>query len=526
VQVTRPRQGRAHLLLRRVCFGALGFEPERHVVIDMDKVNSLRISDELPTRGAPSVGIIALSQIPDDPRVRRQGDAFSEAGWDVVGVGLAGSKSKPPAWTLLDETHLVPEVSLFEEAAELPLPHKFFPEGLTAGQKLMRLATAPDQLYFAIRKRAFETAKRAGLKAPDLAAVGRKTARLSGLSWARRQGLRRLGQARYMARMQAPRFFPKTAEAAFWRLNSRFDDLHRLGAMHRPDLWLANDWTALPIARRLAQESGAVLVYDTHELAADEYTERLRWRLLHRPVTVAIERECMKEAALVTCVSDGIADRLQELYRLEKRPLVIRNTPSYQEMPFRPTGERVEVLYHGIVSPGRGLEECIRSVAAWRPEFRLTIRGPASDQYAALLHSTVEAAGVQERVRLVPPVPMVDLVREANGFDIGLFALPDHSRHNRFALPNKFFEYTMAGLALCMSDLPEMARLVKKYDLGVLFPGMDPSSIASAVNSFDRASIDHHKRLSLQAARELNWQKESETLVSLCAKLVEANRKS
>ncbi|MGO4573048.1 glycosyltransferase [Microvirga sp. 2TAF3] len=359
-----------------------------------------------------------------------------------------------------------------------------------------------------------------------MARISKAVARRSGLSWAKKQGIRRLGQMRYMVRMQAPRLFPKAGETAFWRLNSRFDDLYQLGADRKPDIWLANDWTALPIARRLAREHGAVLVYDTHELAADEYTERLRWRLLHRPVTVAVERECMKEAALVTCVSDGIADRLQELYRLRKRPLVIRNTPTYQEMPFRPTGERIEVLYHGIVSPGRGLEECIHSVAAWRPEFSLTIRGPSSEEYKARLENAIVSAGVAERVKLVPPVAMVDLVREANAFDVGLFALPDHSRHNRFALPNKFFEYTMAGLALCVSDLPEMARLVKEHELGVLFSGMDPAVIAAAINSLDRASIDRYKRLSLEAARQLNWQKESETLVSLCAKLVGANRKT
>ena len=57
---------------------------------------------------------------------------------------------------------------------------------------------------------------------------------------------------------------------------------------------------------------------------------------------------------------------------------------------------------------------------------------------------------------------MTALVREASAYDVGLFALPGNSRHNEFALPNKFFEYVMAGLALCVSDLPEMARLVRQ----------------------------------------------------------------
>lgn len=495
-----------------------------------------------------SIGIIALSQIPDDPRVRRQGDAFSSAGWAVVGIGLAGAKSALPSWPVLDENDLAPipvcvspALGASPPAQPILIPpprEKFLLDGLTLPRKLLKLVLNPGELYFAVRKRIFDAGKRLGLKKPRLkgpsvSRLCKVVAQSSGFRWVmqrgvqvQRHGTHRIGQVRYVMRMQAPRFWPPAVEKTFWRLNSRFNDLYRLGGGHKPDIWLANDWTALPIARRLARENGGILVYDTHELAADEYTERLLWQLLHRPVTVAVEKECLKEAALVTCVSDGIADRLQELYGLKERPLVIRNTPSYQEMPFRPTGERIEVLYHGIVAPGRGLEECIRSVAEWRPEFALTIRGPSSESYKAQLEEAIRGAGVEGRVTLVPPVPMVDLVRAANVFDVGLFALPDHSRHNRFALPNKFFEYTMAGLALCVSDLPEMARLVKDHDLGILFSGMEPAAIAAAINSLDRTSIDRYKRLSLEAAQQLNWQKESEKLVSLCSRLVEANRKT
>ena len=37
-------------------------------------------------------------------------------------------------------------------------------------------------------------------------------------------------------------------------------------------------------------------------------------------------------------------------------------------------------------------------------------------------------------------------------------------------------------LALCISDLPEMARIVRQYDLGVLIDAAEPDSIARAIN--------------------------------------------
>ena len=48
------------------------------------------------------VGILALSAIADDPRVRRQGDAFHAAGWEVIAFGLSGSGRSPaPLWQIV-----------------------------------------------------------------------------------------------------------------------------------------------------------------------------------------------------------------------------------------------------------------------------------------------------------------------------------------------------------------------------------------------------------------------------------------
>src|SRR6516165_7652860 len=49
---------------------------------------------------APTIGILALSAIADDPRVRRQGDAFARAGWQVIGVGLPGARSGGTEWPI------------------------------------------------------------------------------------------------------------------------------------------------------------------------------------------------------------------------------------------------------------------------------------------------------------------------------------------------------------------------------------------------------------------------------------------
>ncbi|MBV8132696.1 MAG: glycosyltransferase [Alphaproteobacteria bacterium] len=324
----------------------------------------------------------------------------------------------------------------------------------------------------------------------------------------------------YASRLIRVRFQPGIADKLYWMMQSTIIELYELAQTVDACVWLANDWIALPIAARLAKEKGGSYVYDTHEFAVEEYAEKLHWRMWKRPFVCAVERQYIGGAAVVSSVSAGISERLDAMYQLPRPSLVIRNTPFYQPFRFRPTGERIRVLYHGIIVIGRGLEQTIESVASWRPEFELTIRGPENPGYSDMLRQRIRHGGLENRVGLVPPVLMTALVEEATAFDIGFFALPGHSRHNAFALPNKFFEYIMAGLALCVSDLPEMARLVEEYQLGVLIPTLDPAAIASAINSFDRERIDACKRNALAAAEELCWERESARMVNAYQQLV------
>jgi hypothetical protein len=285
-------------------------------------------------------------------------------------------------------------------------------------------------------------------------------------------------------------------------------------------VWLANDWATLPIAARLACDTCSAFGYDSHEFATEEFVDSLKWRWFHRPMASGIEGEFIHAAVLVSTVSEGIAGALAELYELGRKPVVVRNMPAYEAISFHPTGSVIRVLYHGIVTPGRGLEATIDSVAGWRPEFDLTIRGPGPESYLGALNRRIEERGLASRVRLAAPVAMTALVREAAAFDIGFFALPGSSRHNRYALPNKFFEYVMAGLALCVTDLPEMGRLIRQYDLGIVLHKVDPCAIAMAINGLDRARIDAYKRNALTAARELCWERESEHLVAAYAAVI------
>lgn len=424
------------------------------------------------------------------------GDSLAERGWSVAGLGLHGGLSAPPDWPV----------------------HTLSPDGRSGESPAVRRAGMNDIFWFII------------VRTWSFVAIPLVT----GLKMMRFPGARTLVELRRRAwedphsAAEAVRRWPSflrrgagratEAEllAAFPRLWPQAQQLIELAETEPgPALWIANDWNALPAALAGCRRSGGAVVYDSHEYAAEEYGERPFWRRYRRPVVVAVEQRFIGEARIVTAVSPGIADRLTAQYGLEPPAGVLRNTPLYREAAFQPVGRQVKLLYHGVVGPGRGLMECVEALASLPDRFRLTIRGPARDEgFLAELRASIVRVGVSGRVNVRRPIPTADLVEAASAFDIGLMVLPGHSVHNALALPNKLFEYMMAGLALGVTDLPEMANLVEETGAGFTFPQASSAGVRDVLSRLSDEQINRFKQASLSAARRYCWEEQSAPVLS------------
>ena len=306
---------------------------------------------------------------------------------------------------------------------------------------------------------------------------------------------------------------PASAHILYWLHKGRRKARNILEAF-RPDAVHANDWNSLPLALEAKARWGARIVYDSHEMATAEYEHSLKWRLVALSHVKAIEGRGIRAADAVIAVSPGIVQALQETYPGLPLPTLIRNVPDAIPAAFRPTGERIEVLFHGLLRDNRGLESIIESLPRWRDAFHLVLRGSHAPSYRARLEALARESGAVHRVRFEPPVAPGDVVTRAAASDIGLCLLPDSSRHNRFALPNKLFEYLMAGLATVTSPVPDMAEILRRYECGITTP-VEPGAVANAINGLDRPAIDRMKRQAIVAAQDLSWAHERKKLVAL-----------
>jgi glycosyltransferase involved in cell wall biosynthesis len=116
-------------------------------------------------------------------------------------------------------------------------------------------------------------------------------------------------------------------------------------------------------------------------------------------------------------------------------------------------------------------------------------------------------------VQKVPETSIDEVDRVLQDSGISLVTLTNTCENHRLALPNKLFHAVRAGVPVVAADLPELRAVITKYHLGTLYEPGNAASLTAAVRSL----IDDYSGYVAgvrAAADELNWEHDSELLVS------------
>jgi glycogen synthase len=310
------------------------------------------------------------------------------------------------------------------------------------------------------------------------------------------------------------------AQWGFWAAARHRQALAAL-QKHKPDLIIANDWPALVIAHRYKATNRCAILYDSHEFATLEFDESFWWRTVYKPFVMALETEAIASADIISTVSPGIAQALQNRYTLAERPAVIRNLADQITIPERRPNWPMTILYHGYVLPDRGIEPLIDSVAQWREPHQLVIRGDGAHDYVGALKQRAAASGHVGQITFEPGVALDKVLMAASEADLGVFFTPLGSAQRAFALPNKLFEYIGAGLAVAVSPGSDMRTVVEQYGVGVISRDPEAGAIAETINALTPDSVARFRKAARAAAATLNWAHESAVLARLLDRLSE-----
>ena len=282
----------------------------------------------------------------------------------------------------------------------------------------------------------------------------------------------------------------------------------------RADIYFAEDFYTLPFVTIIAKARRAKVYYNSRELYA--FLGGLRKRPYLQSIVKFIEKIFIRKADLVLTTGEMDSEFLEKFYSI-KNTLVIRNIPLLQEpsekIDFRKIygigEEKVILLYQGVLLEGRGIPVIMRAMVSL-PQTVLVLLGDGEQKNN--FKSMSEKLNISDRVIFAGTFSQTQLINYTAAADIGLSLIENISVSYYHALPNKLFEYIMAGLPVLCSNLPQMKKIVEEYCVGEAISIEDDKMVAAALKRFteNRQLLNSYKKNCSAAASLLNWQAEYE----------------
>ncbi len=271
---------------------------------------------------------------------------------------------------------------------------------------------------------------------------------------------------------------------------------------------LSNDLDTLPACFFLSRLRKKKLVYDSHEYFTE--VPELVGRKFQQNAWLFFERLLLPKIKIAYTVSESIAFEYNLKYGTQFK--VIRNLPVRRHKT--KIQKQNTIIYQGALNMGRGLELMIKTMQ-YINNYELWIAGTGDidDKLKAL----TDELNLKHKVKFLGRIALAELHTITCKAKLGLSFEEDLGKNYRYALPNKIFDYIQAHIPVLVSDLPEMAHIVKEYEVGEVLKNRNPKNVAKQILQM----LNTNEKLVLwkihlaKAANELCWENEKQKLLAV-----------
>lgn len=281
-----------------------------------------------------------------------------------------------------------------------------------------------------------------------------------------------------------------------------------------------NDLYALPPAFYIKKivNRNAKIVYDCHEheTEAGIYIGKpiLKW------FAKIIEKGMIKSVDKVITVSESIAEDYVKLYQIEK-PKLVMNCPNYKEYKgldiFREElsigKDKILFLFQGEYLKGRGVDNLI--------EIFKTLEKENNNLVLILLVYGEGIEQLKEKIKGIKNIFWHDKVSKdiymnyVGSCDWGIYLMENICKNHDYALPNKLFDYIMAGLPVVVSNLKEMSKFVDENGIGYSVDSTDCKDIIELLKGITRTSKEEFSENLKVVSKKYCWEEQEKILLKI-----------
>jgi glycosyltransferase involved in cell wall biosynthesis len=287
----------------------------------------------------------------------------------------------------------------------------------------------------------------------------------------------------------------------------------------KADLIYSNDLDTLSPCFVVSKIKNTRLIYDTHELFTE--VPELTGRPRVRNVWLKIESTIFPKLKHVITVNDSIARIYMQKYNVAVTS--IRNIPVFhKDDNSRITRKELElreddfilIIQGSGLNKDRGIEEAVYAMQYCTDCVLLLVGDGDMIPKAKEIVAEYE---LEQKVRFISRRPYKELMKITRIADLGLLLDKNTSLNQELALPNKLFDYMHGGVPILSSDLTEITKIIKQYEIGVFLAKTEPKTISETILRVkgDSKLRNKLKKNCLLAAEKENWKIEQLRLVKV-----------
>ena len=286
---------------------------------------------------------------------------------------------------------------------------------------------------------------------------------------------------------------------------------------NKADLLVANDLDTLLPNYYFSKRRKIPLVYDSHEIYCE--VPELQHTPLKKKIWESLEKAIVPKLKYCITVNQSIATWFTEKYKVPFK--VVRNIPDQiivssiktrTELSL-PIDKKIILLQGAGINIQRGAEEAVEAMQYVSGTILLIIGGGDAIEN---LKAIIQNLKLKDKVVMLPKMKPEELYQYTCNADIGLSLDKASNINYQFSLPNKLFDYALAGVPVLASPLKEIKSFIEKYQIGICIENHDSKHIADKLNyMLTSPDYDLWKANTKIAAQKNNWDIEKQVWIDL-----------
>jgi len=268
------------------------------------------------------------------------------------------------------------------------------------------------------------------------------------------------------------------------------------------DYIICHNLQLLPLVLKI--KNNAKVIFDAREYFPKHFEDRFLWKIAYQRLNKYLTLKYMPKCDFIITVSDGIKEQYKKDLKLDTIE-VIESFPNYWNLKPSDTNEKIKIIHHGNATKSRKIEDMIYMMDNVDDRYTFDLMlVPSDKKYYNFLKKLVEE---RKNINLIEPVSYKQIIPFINKYDIGIYNLKPNSFNMEYALPNKFFEFIQARLAVIIGPSIEMMKFIDEYNFGSYPVDFDNKKMAKLLNSLTRDDINKMKLNADETANILRKEK-------------------